>query len=481
MKSLKLNAILNTIQNICKIVFPLITIPYASRILGADNYGKVSFGNSIVRYFILLSALGISTYAQREAPKLRDNKKQIQSFSNQVFTINFIATFFSYIVLFCLLTYSQKLSDYNMIILIQSSVILLGTLGADWINVVYEDYTYITIRYICMQFIAFLLLFLFVKKTTDYYIYTLITVIATAGGNIFNIVYIRKYVKIRLVSPKKCIKHLKPVLTLFCVAITSVVYISSDITILGLFLSDSEVGIYTMAANIYSVVKQIISAIITVSIPRMAYFYGSSMEREYVTLAQKVLNTLISILLPSITGMIFLSSHILNIMGGNEYISGGNTLIVLSVALFFAILAGFYSNGYLLIKKKDKLYLTATTISALINVGLNFILIPRYGIIGAAITTLIAEFIMASIACVSAIREYKLYINRRVFFSGLLGAISITIICLSFGRLQMNSVITICCSILMSCFVYLGILKITKNEVYSIIFEMINKIIKLNK
>ena len=148
MKSLKKNAVLNVIQNICKILFPLLTIPYASRVLGADNYGKVSYGNSIVRYFILFAALGVSTYSQREAPSFRDDPEKINTFANEIFTINVWATAISYAVLIALLLVSVKLKDYALVILIQSSAILLTTLGADYINVVYEDYFFITVRYL---------------------------------------------------------------------------------------------------------------------------------------------------------------------------------------------------------------------------------------------------------------------------------------------------------------------------------------------
>ena len=60
-KSMKENAILNALRTLAGIVFPLITYPYISRVLGADNLGKINFANSIVSYFSLLAALGIST------------------------------------------------------------------------------------------------------------------------------------------------------------------------------------------------------------------------------------------------------------------------------------------------------------------------------------------------------------------------------------------------------------------------------------
>lgn len=65
-KSLKINTVLNVIKQLCSVLFPLITIPYVTRILQATNYGKVNFGSSIVSYFTLIAAFGITNYSIRE-------------------------------------------------------------------------------------------------------------------------------------------------------------------------------------------------------------------------------------------------------------------------------------------------------------------------------------------------------------------------------------------------------------------------------
>ena len=153
-KSLKFNAILNVIKQLCSVIFPLITIPYVSRILQSENYGKYNFGNSIISYFSLIAALGVSTYAVREGAKYRDDLKKITKFSREIFTINIISMIISYLLLFILLAVPSPLTSYRKLILIQSIVIFLTTIGADWINTIYEDFAYITLRYIFMQIIV---------------------------------------------------------------------------------------------------------------------------------------------------------------------------------------------------------------------------------------------------------------------------------------------------------------------------------------
>ena len=102
-KSIKVNAIINSIKVLLSIIFPIITFPYASRILGADNIGKVQFASSIIEYLSLIAALGITTYATREGAIIRNDKEKLQKFANQVFTINMITTAISYFIMVVML------------------------------------------------------------------------------------------------------------------------------------------------------------------------------------------------------------------------------------------------------------------------------------------------------------------------------------------------------------------------------------------
>ena len=90
-KSLTLNTILYTLKSIFSIVYPLITFPYISRVLSAEGVGQYSFSNSVVSYFLLIAALGTSTYAIREGAKIRDDREKFQKFAQEIFSINIIS------------------------------------------------------------------------------------------------------------------------------------------------------------------------------------------------------------------------------------------------------------------------------------------------------------------------------------------------------------------------------------------------------
>ena len=85
-KSVKKNFIYNLILTTVNMIFPLITAPYLSNVLGAENIGKVNYATSIINWFVLFAAFGIPRYGVREIARNRDDKKKLSmSFWNLIF------------------------------------------------------------------------------------------------------------------------------------------------------------------------------------------------------------------------------------------------------------------------------------------------------------------------------------------------------------------------------------------------------------
>ncbi|MCJ0598036.1 oligosaccharide flippase family protein, partial [Enterococcus cecorum] len=98
-KSLKRNAFINAIRTIFNVIFPLITFPYASKVLGVTNVGKFTFANSIVSYFILIAGLGIYSYSVREGALYKDDKVKISEFFSEILVINILSVSFTQLTL----------------------------------------------------------------------------------------------------------------------------------------------------------------------------------------------------------------------------------------------------------------------------------------------------------------------------------------------------------------------------------------------
>lgn len=482
-KSLALNAFLNGFRSVLSILFPLITFPYVSRKLSVSGIGIYNFSNSIVSYFSLIAALGISTYAIREGARYRDNKQKITEFSSEVFTINMFSTLVAYLLLFLCLMVFPKLHNYTISILIFGLQIFFVTIGTEWIYQIYESYTYITIRSIAFQILSIILLFIFVRKPGDYLNYAVITVFAAVGSNVLNFIHARQYCHIRIVFHFNLKKHMVPIFILFAVSIASVIYINSDITILGLMKNNYIVGVYSVSSKIYQMVKTLIAALLIVTVPRLAMLFGKKRIKEYYSILSRLVNIAIILSLPAATGLFMLSKEVVLIISGTHFLRSVNSLKILCFAYFFSMLAYILNDCVLIPAKKEKYVLKSTVISAVLNIVFNLILIPFWDENAAAVSTVLAElsmFILNYYYAKSII--HNIFTSKKVLknlCSSAIGCVGIIAVCFLCNIGWQSPILKTLFSVILSVFMYGAILVLLKNE---IVLGLLNKIkIVLNK
>lgn len=463
-KSLKLNMVLNTIKGIAGIIFPLITFPYVSKILGVSKVGEYNFANSIISYLILIAGLGISTYAIREGARFRENTEKFQHFSDEMFTINVISTALSYILLVFLIILVPKFDNYSSLLVIISMQIFFKTIGIEWIYSIFEDYAYITIRSIIFQFISLLLLFVFVKSKEDLLLYALITSISSGGSSFFNYFYAKKYCKVKLTKNINWNKHVKPILILFAMSAASKIYISSDVTILGFLSGDFSVGIYSVSTKIYYIVDTILASVLVVSIPRLSSLLGHNEFQKFNEVASDIYQTLLSLVVPSIIGLILVRKEIILIIANDGYITATKSLYMLSIALFFTLGSWFWAQCVLIPFKQENVVFKATFLAAIVNIILNIILIPFYKENGAAFSTIVAEFIVFSWCRKEGLRYVKLDNITSTLRKVFIGCIPIFIITLFIKTLINNMILELILILFVAIPVYFIIEIFLKNK-----------------
>ena len=432
-KSLKKNAALNMAKSIMAIIFPLITFPYASRILGPVYIGKVNFAQSIVSYFSLIAALGISTYAVREAAKLREDKTQLSVFIKEIFTLNLISTFVAYVLFTIALFIVPQFAEYKKLLVICGASILFTTLGMDYLYTALEDFKYITIRSIAFQFLSLILLFIFVRNQDDYYKYAAISVISSVGSNLLNFFHARKFVTFKM-NTKLCIKkHLKPVFTMFAMSAAVSIYTVLDTTMLGLIKGDEAVGLYTAATKINRMVLMMITAATTVLLPRLSYYAGKENNVEFSRLSQKAMNFVIMFSIPAAAGLFILAEPIILLFSGKQYISATSAMQIMNAIIILIGMSNLIGIQIFMSVGKEKITLYSVLTGALVNFCMNFILIPHFGVNGAAIGTVCAEFCVTLIQLITA-RSYfngkNLILHTvKVIISALLMSLCVFAVC----------------------------------------------------
>ena len=222
--------------------------------------------------------------------------------------------------------------------------------------------------------------------------------------------------------------HIKPILILFATSIAATIYVNSDITILGFLTTDYYVGLYSVSSRIYTILKQLVLAVVVVMIPRSTYLFKHDMIH-----CQKLLNNLLEGLIvigvPIMVGMCGFSKQIIYIVAGESYVKANVSLEILAFALVLAIISSFFANCILVPNGEEKIVLKATVISACANIVLNFILVPLYNVNAAAFTTLVSELIMVVCCGYYSLKIMKLKIGLKDVIGVTVGSCFIVGIC----------------------------------------------------
>ena len=449
------NSIYSLLKAFSQVVFPLITFPYISRVLHAENVGKVNFANSIISYVSLAASLGITTYAVRECSKIKDDKKKLENMVGQIISLNMVTTFIAYIGLALALLAVKPLENYREMIIILSTTVLFTTLGADWLNTAMEDFKYITVRTFLFQLVSIVAMLLFVRKPEDYMRYAAITVVASSGASITNMVYRRKFCKTKLTLNIDWKRHLPPILLLFVMLLAQTIYCNSDITILGIIKGNYEVGLYSTSVKIYNLVNSTIASIAWVVMPQMTKNFNEGNYDEINKLFRYAFNfVVINILCP----------EMIEIIAGKEYLGATGSLHILSIALAISLIGGLIGNVLLLPAMEEKTCLIACVISAMANIILNLLFIPKYGITAAAATTAVSELISLCIAISRVDKKIKLIACRKDLAGPAIGVLLIILIGKGVAIVTENLWTKTVLTILLSILGYFIVLILTRNE-----------------
>lgn len=475
-KSLKKNIALNFIKTFMSLVFPLITFPYASRVLQPEGLGKVNFAQSIVSYFAMIAALGIGTYGIREAAKRRDDKGLLSQFVKEVFTINMIATAVAYILFGVSLLCIPKFYPYRSLLCICSASILFTTLGMDWLYSALEEYEYITIRSIAFQIVSLVLLFVFVRTKDDYLQYAGISVISNVGSNLCNFVHSRHFITFTTQQKLELKKHLKPIFTLFVMALTISIYTALDTTMLGLMKGDRSVGIYTAATKINKIVLSVVTAMSAVLLPRLSYYASDKTKKdEFKELVYKAFDFLLLVSIPAAIGLCLVSRPAVMILSGEEYIDAINVMRIMNPIIVIIAMSNLIGIQIFMPLNHEKWTLYSVMAGAVSNFTMNYFLIPRFDAAGAAIASVIAESVVTIIQLFMVRHIIELNRPAKSFVKYLLSSLAFVPFVLLSIYVIKNIVAQFIVSVLIGGIIYITVLILEKNKFVFTVLRMIKR------
>ncbi len=399
---------------------------YIARYLGADGFGILSLALAFSGIFSIIADLGLSTLTVREVAK---DKSLTKKYLENALLIKIILAFltFGLIVLFLnLLGYPQETKI--VVYLVSLSIILTSMSGIFYsIFQAYEKIEYQSIGQILVSIIMFLGVIGAIYYKFDVIGFSFLY-LASSGVILFYnlIIYILKFSIPKLEYNKQFWKNIiKDALPFGLTGISGTIYTYIDSVMLSLIQGNEVVGWYNAAYRIVLFLLFIPSTINVTIFPSMSQSHISSPDLLKL-INEKYFKFMIIIGIPLGVGTTLLADKIILLIFGQGYL---NSIIALQI-LIWTIVFTFAGAGFARVLEATNKQLILTKISGIcmiINIFINLILIPRYGLIGASISTVLTEIVLV-VGIFKVSYNYGFRIKTKKIFKDLLKIIIASLI-----------------------------------------------------
>lgn len=413
MPSVKKNFFYNLVLTLCGYIFPLITYPYVSRILGVQNIGICNFVDSIIDYFVLFSMLGIGTFGVREIARVRKDKERRNIvFSNLVF-FNIVSTFIAATILIICTFIIPAFVNYKPFLLIGVAKLLFNVFLIEWFYQGIQDFRYITIRTLIVRILYVVSVFVFIRESADVLLYFFLTAIAVVITAVINCIHARKYIRFSFRSLDVRM-FIVPIITFGYYKILISMYTTFNTAFLGFTSGDVEVGYFATATKLYAIFMSVLSAFTTVMVPKVSELLHDGQKERLQWIANQTLSIVMAVSIPVIVLCQFCASDIIHIIAGPGY---EGAMIPFRIVIFLLLIIGteqILIQQFLLASTNNtRQILILSTVGAITGVSVNVLLTPKFGCVGPSIAWGVSELVVLFFGIVFVKRTLGITVQYR--------------------------------------------------------------------
>lgn len=479
-QSIKSNYIFNLLNSVSQLLFPLITFPYASRIMMADGIGQVQFFSSIISYISLFTCLGIPMYAIREVAKVRSDVAKMSTTTIEILLLHAMLTILGYVAaaIICM-TVSDVQTDIPLF-LILSATIFFTAIGCEWFYQGIEDFKYVAIRGLVVKMISVALLFLFVKTKEDILWYGAYTVFGVLGGNIFNFLRLRKYVDRKIVNIHDLhpLRHLKPAIHIFVFNAITSIYLQLNTMLLGFLKDVAAVGYFTAATKLMFMTMSVSNSLGSVMMPRASNLIAENKMNEFKNVVQKSYDFIIAISIPLTIGLIFTSKSAILLLSGNSFYPSILASQIVAINIISVGISGVMGMQILYPMGKINIVILCTFLGAITNVIVNVLLIPHYGHYGTAIALATTELVVTVSMYFIGKKYIPIRLLKRQHLNYLISGVTMGIVLFIIAKQEYSNIVTLLSMVLTGGLVHVICLMVLHDPICKTIMNTITSKIR---
>lgn len=462
MANLKRNFIYNSILTLSGYVFPLLTFPYISRVLGANNVGIVNLVLSIVDYYILFSTLGLSIVGLREIARCKD-RNQINLVFSQLVSLHIILTAIVFAIycisIICIPTFEK----YSPLYWIGGLKIIFNVFLIEWFFQGLQDFKYITYRSLFVKTLYVIAILTFVRTRNDYTIYFAITIAQIVINSIINWQYSKKLVTYRF-SINGLKYYIKPLISWGINIILLSFYTTFNVMYLGFVAGPLYVGYYTTATKIYTIILSLLQAYNGVFIPYLSSLQSQGNIAEFKNTINKSFTIVSSLSIPLVVLCYCLAPEIIDVIAGKEFLPAIYSFRIMVFQILIIGISQITNSQILLSLKKDKEILISTLIGSIICITIIALFAEKYKDIAASYAVTISHIVEFFFLLYYAKRSLDFRFPIKDFIFWALLTVPMIFICRYIKNNIETSIMTCVIATLLSLIYYLPIIYYIKKK-----------------
>jgi O-antigen/teichoic acid export membrane protein len=377
------------IERTVRIVVSFVVTIFVVRYLGPKEFGLYSYALSFFWLFGSLSTLGLEAITTREIVKYPDKKDEI---NGTVFFLRLAGSVSAIIIIAATLFLTGEETSTAILILILSGSFLFQSFSVIeyyFRGIVKAKYNAYALSVSVILSSALKIIFILIKAPLIYFVYAVVFEYAALA---VGLILVYQHYKLSIFNWKysKIIASslLKDSWPLALSGIVVMIYVRIDQIMIKIMMSEEAVGYYAAAVRLseawYFVPVTLCNSIFPAIVNAKNIseeFYNNRMQKLYDLLTWLA----IGIALP----VTVFSNQIIQLLFGNEF-SQAAPVLTIYIWAGVAVFLGVASSQYLINENLTKLTFSRNFFGMILNVGLNLILIPIYGIIGSAVAPLIS-------------------------------------------------------------------------------------------
>lgn len=367
------------VSQVAGYVFPLLTIPYLARVIGAEGFGLIAFAIAIIAWIQTIVDWGFNFTATRDVAQCNGNKEDISVIFSNVLWARLILSFICLIFLFVLSIFIPSFWENRVIIFVTFLMIPGHILCPEWFFQAIEKMKFITLMNFLLKLIFTFGVFVFIKDSDDVVIQPLLT----SGGYIvcgiisFYLIVIKWKYKIYSPNFQKIFVTLKGSFDIFLNNLLPNLYNSFSILLLGIWGQPTSTGILDAGNKFVNICIQLMSVISRAFFPYLSRKIEKHSFYESFSLWIAGLMSL---------GLFFAAPIVIKIFFTLEFEPAIMIMRIMAISNFFLTLNSVYGTGYLIIVGKERLLRNINFVLSLFGFAISFPLVYFFDYIGAALT-----------------------------------------------------------------------------------------------